>query len=268
MFKVPQKNTQREIKMKKTQYELPFWMTDTAYGYQQLATAEDNLNDIVIPGIELGDNMDMYLTDAKIEENKNIEVAFRNIEQRLLKFIDESDAIVGCVAWLTNHNILEKLAEKESVSIIVQKEDFLRPDNISKSELAKLYGNLKNVYSRYEFDVLKRFSYCRDPSIYPVRCVGNHNRDKIPSFPRMHNKFIVSLSYEENGDFGKWKAKSVWTGSFNFSYNAGRSFENAIIIKDEEIASAYLHEYEQIAALSESLNWTDDWVSPDWRLGT
>ena len=85
----------------------------------------------------------------------------------------------------------------------------------------------------------------------------------------MHNKFLV---------FCKWKRgingcrvvvpESVWTGSFNFTYNAGNSFENAILINNKEIAMAYFKEYAQIAALSEPLEWESEWMAPEWRIGS
>ncbi|KAM9958316.1 hypothetical protein ACTFIW_001178 [Dictyostelium discoideum] len=40
--------------------------------------------------------------------------------------------------------------------------------------------------------------------------------------PRMHNKFIVFGSFES----GKVEPKTVWTGSFNLTKTAGKSFEN------------------------------------------
>ena len=58
----------------------------------------------------------------------SVEVVFRNIEQRLIDEIRTSKVVMGCVAWLTSGPILDALAEVQGVSIVVQKEDFLRPD--------------------------------------------------------------------------------------------------------------------------------------------
>jgi phosphatidylserine/phosphatidylglycerophosphate/cardiolipin synthase-like enzyme len=67
---------------------------------------------------------------------------------------------------------------------------------------------------------------------------------------------------------GEFVPEAVWTGSFNFSVNAGRSLENAVFIEDTAIAQAYANEFSQVAALSEPLNWQDPWCSPEWRCGT
>jgi phosphatidylserine/phosphatidylglycerophosphate/cardiolipin synthase-like enzyme len=53
--------------------------------------------------------------------------------------------------------------------------------------------------------------------------------------PLMHHKFCL---------FGK---KSVWTGSYNFSYQAVRAQrENAVILHDEEISQQFAQEFENM----------------------
>lgn len=229
------------------------------------------------------------------------EVIFRNLEDRLIREIERSDIVVGCVAWLTSKRIVRALS-RVSCCIIVQKEDFLRPDDDgSKSELQTLYGLLSNQHNRFEFwNPLGAMTTCGDAGIEGVRCVGNHNRSRFPAFPRSHHKFVVFGKREMRDgsadcpdDIGVSEARfselltmpnrdvlaqapidwyyrfdRVWTGSFNFTQNAGRSFENAIILTDERIARAYLGEFSQVAALSEPLNWDDDWCAPEWRIGS
>lgn len=59
--------------------------------------------------------------------------------------------------------------------------------------------------------------------------------------PVMHNKFCV---------FGK---KTVWTGSFNFTYNAAKkNCENAIVLHDAEIAKIYRDEFFRLFLQSKS----------------
>lgn len=136
-------------------------------------------------------NYNERFIDNSIESPTGTKVYFRDIENHLLAHIKQADAVFGAVAWLTSYSILDALAEKDNVSIIVQKEDFLRPDVGSrtdfKSTLRTKYNNLTCVLTRYSFgNILSSVSVLGDPSIEPVRCVGNHNRDKTPAFPRMH----------------------------------------------------------------------------------
>ncbi len=57
-------------------------------------------------------------------------------------------------------------------------------------------------------------------------------------------------------------ADTVWTGSYNCSKTAENSFENAVILKGEEIATAYLLEFALLFLLSEKLDWTSDRMMP------
>jgi hypothetical protein len=118
---------------------------------------------------------------------------FRHLKPKLVKHIDTADVVVGSVAWLTDGEILDALAKKNAVSIIVQKEDFLRRDmgKVSKPELRKQYDKLKSG-RRYEMNV-GHLSFCVDPTLDPIRCVGNHNKANT-SYPRAHNKFVVFVS--------------------------------------------------------------------------
>jgi hypothetical protein len=216
-----------------------------------------------------GNYKDVHFIDNSVESVQGISVYFRDIETKLVSHIREADAILGAVAWLTNYKILDALAELKNVSIIVQKEDFLRPDiglpSNYKITLNQKYNNLKCNLERHFFDnILSSVSVASDPSIDAVRCVGNHNKDKKPAFPRMHNKFLVFARVDKYFVF----PYAVWTGSFNLTKNAGLSLENALYITQPEIVNAYFQEYGQIAAMSEKLDWDSDWAAPEWRIGT
>lgn len=137
-----------------------------------------------------------------------------------------------------------------------------------------LYAAIDSNCGRCEFQdtILPGMSCNGDPYLGGIRCVGNHNADKNPAHPRMHNKFIVFCKIVKNKiDRGGWseiEPESIWTGSFNFTNNAGNSFENAVLLKNKKIAMAYLKEFGQIAALSEPLDWQSKWMTPEWRLGS
>ncbi|WP_217525845.1 hypothetical protein [Vibrio metschnikovii] len=223
-------------------------------------------------------NFESGFIDNSIYSSNGINVYFRDLEKHLISHINKADLVVGAVAWLTSESILDVLASVKNVQIVVQKEDFLRPDIYSrnnwKSKLRSKYDALKCNLTRYEFgNILSSASIASDPSIDAVRCVGNHNKDKAPAFPRMHNKFLIFARVQEiQGSFGHTHYKvtpyGVWTGSFNLTKNASMSLENALYITESDIVDAYFKEYGQIAAMSEKLDWTTDWAAPQWRIGT
>jgi hypothetical protein len=238
-----------------------------------------DLNSLMIDTDEVGKRP---LSDHSTTSTDGLTVAhFRDLESRLVGLISHADAVVGCVAWLTSEPILAALAAVQAVSIVVQKEDFLRPD-ISRRprwsrHLRELYDRLPATLDRYmdSIGILGGMSYCGDSTIEAVRCVGNHNRDHHPAWPRSHHKFVVFCRLERNSGHEPrdWSAcrpvpYAVWTGSFNFTANATRSFENAIYSRDPAIVAAYFEEWSQVCALSERLDWSSDWVEPEWRIGS
>jgi hypothetical protein len=219
-------------------------------------------------------------------------VVFKDLERTLLAFLGEAPVVVGCVAWLTHPAILATLAQCEAVALVVQKEDFLRPDLASgnrhtwATRLRTAYEALPGRLSRYTVGGrLRGMSGCCDPAIAAVRCVGNYNQERLPAFPRMHNKFVVACRFVPGPpNAAAWAAGledlwpveapeelvpyAVWTGSFNFTATACRSFENALISTDPALVAAYYAQWSQIAALSEPLDWQSIWVAPEWRIGT
>jgi len=253
----------------------------------------ENLNDFLIPNDKF--YVDSIGAHDLLKSNNNsvnclkpsfdkIETHFRNIEDSLISKIYEfkDDLIIGCVAWLTSYKILDALAQCNNVQLIVQKEDFLRPDincndkNEWKETLRKKYDKLKcRDLQRFMFNApIGDLSVASDPTVDGIRCVGNHNSEKKPAFPRMHNKFLVfcKLFKHNEVDSFSYNAVSVWTGSFNLTQNATYSIENAISLYDasgkNEVINSYLKEHHQIFCISEKLDWKRDWIEPEFRIGT
>ena len=206
------------------------------------------------------------------------EVVFRRHRARLLTLIAEYPYVIGGVAWLTDMRVLDALATRKGVNILVQKEDFLRPDLDGAADFAvtlrRAYGRLETIERHYAPGIAPELSYCSG-SGEAIRCVGNYNADKHPAWPRMHNKFLVfcaedhveSTSQEYDNSHDVLRPECVWTGSYNITFNAQKSFENAVILRDPDIADAYAREWAQILALSEPLDWTERWSAPEYRFG-
>ena len=241
-------------------------------GHMTGSTKYQSLLDVFIDDVE-GTSIDPQ-ADQSISSG-NVSVFFRNQEKILADKIRASEMVLGAVAWLTSPVILDALTKPEC-AIVVQKEDFLRPDGTTDSWPAQLqarYAKLRCYLDRFSLPgIAPELSYCGSQDVDPVRCVGNYNLNKSPAMPRMHNKFLVfcEIGQEETryGMHSKVKPLSVWTGSMNLSYNATKSLENAVLINDARIAEAYAKEWAQIFAMSEPLNWESVWVSPEWRIGS
>ncbi len=196
--------------------------------------------------------------------SQNISVYFRDLKSRLLDHIEETDAIIGAVAWITDLDILNALAKRQTL-LVIQKEDFLRPD--MKSRLTKKDKQLLHeAYNKFlPFDGSKiavgPFYQSVDATytnLDPILCFGIYNEGSMYKTPRMHNKFLVFFKEIEKILY----PYSVWTGSLNLTQLSLNSLENAIVIHDEIIASAYAEEAELIYLQGEPLNWESSWINP------
>jgi hypothetical protein len=184
--------------------------------------------------------------------------------------------VVGCTAWLTNEDVLLALRER-SVSLIVQKEDWLRPDDPgSRALLREMYGKLQGI-SNFEAGV---FYNIPEQSFDAVMCCGIANDDQNQPVQRMHHKFMVFCdagirlrTFSADGLDVKEEMlrliepKAVWTGSFNPTHNGTRNLENTVLIRDEVIARAYFDEWKAVLGLAEPLDWEAEWVAPINRFG-
>ena len=181
-----------------------------------------------------------------------------------------------------------------ATSVVVQKEAFLREERNSNGKpgfteiLREHYAAVAASDQNHELFQRQHFpspvgdlNLLGDPQISGVRCVGTrvlqgHSRRRTPL---MHNKVLTFAKLflepapgqenEEDPD-GKirWEPVMVWTGSFNLSRSASRSRENAVIIRDPKIASAYFRECLDLLALSERLDWESEEIDPEWHQDT
>jgi hypothetical protein len=245
---------------------------------------------------ELAKRRNLNLTRIKREPNgykipnntlkkDNVSCIFKNLENELVTMIKGSDAVIGCIAWLTNPVILEALSTIPT-SIVVQKEDFLRPDSEEiyseqwKEKLHEQYMNVKTfkweqgdsiegidiIYNRWS-------AVCHWHDKVAIRCAGHFNSEKKTAFPRMHHKFLVflkkdSVAIHSEITYTKYIPTAVWTGSFNFTVNSTNSLENAVIIRDEDITRQYSHEWYDLIGISEALDWKSDWSKSELRDGS
>lgn len=228
------------------------------------------------------DGPDVPLDNTPVSaDGCRVTALFGNLEASLCDFIRRADFVIGCVAWLTNQSVLRALAAPlNGVQLVVQKEDWLRPDHAMhrgeswKRGLRKLYDDLECRIDRHDMTgllgmpLLSTNWFTDDQA---VRCAGNHNSARNPAFPRMHHKFFVFCDVGLDDEFHmpcSITPRAVWTGSFNPTANGTRSRENAVLIESNSLASAYAREWFQVYAISEPLDWTSQWCEPQYRIGS
>jgi hypothetical protein len=218
-----------------------------------------------------------YLTIRQEDHSaaaSSITVFFKHLEERLIEQIDQADAVFGCVAWLTSERILAALSRKWACSIIVNKQDFRRPDEARDAgwqhRRRELFDNIKGVvpYDLPGGPLLVTEGVFR---VEGVRCLGSlaprSSADQRSACPLMHHKFVVFCKViETEPAWTEFHPYAVWTGWFNFTKNAPHSLENEVLIKEPTIVWAYFNEWIQCLSCSESLDWTNPQADPEWVL--
>jgi len=207
-----------------------------------------------------------YMLDLNLMREKNchnilvnhsIQPFFDNLEEILTHFIQSFPYVIGCVAWLTNPNIIKVLETRDGVKIIVNKEEYLSTNmRISRK---KYYQNIHIQYNKLmDFFSIK----CLCCQKYQYQCpkfqkiFGQiENKDGsvitcgiVNNLSKMHHKFLIFL--DEN-----LEPKAMWTGSYNLSKTSNFSLENALYITDTLIIAEYIKEFLAVYAYSEPFDW-------------
>jgi hypothetical protein len=176
------------------------------------------------------------------QANNTPHVYFNNICERLIEHIEESEVVLGCVAWLTRSDVLDALS-KRPCCIIVQEEDW----NV---------GYRKPWYDRYQSleavgieDLRKICPQLRNLKNYTNKAIRSVNLPTVHNQqPRMHHKFLIMF---------KKTGVGVWTGSFNITNNACQSLENATYIDFDPYIKPFVSEFFHVLCLSCELK--DEW---------
>jgi PLD-like domain len=161
-----------------------------------------------------------------------ITVYFDHLPERMANFIVGAGVIRGCIAWLTHPLVLKALANVPDVQLVVQKEDFLRPDPggfVTARELRSAYESLGRKHR---------------PA---VRWKGPVPDRELPEWPKMHHKFLVRVDVHA--------PEAVWTGSFNPAIGSTPGDDNAVVIRDAAIAMQFYNEWERVWMMSEEIVW-------------
>jgi phosphatidylserine/phosphatidylglycerophosphate/cardiolipin synthase-like enzyme len=200
---------------------------------------------------------DPMLSSSSLEA---IHVHFDHIVESLLKHLQrlEPDAVVGCMYWFTEPQLLQYLAEhKIPTQIIVQKQKLWHrrnSNNNNEEDDKKPSFKSKSHYIatkiRDAYDALTPFAQEKTESKdneAAVRCFGNCVKTGKASNSLLHHKFLVLMK--------ETIPIAVFTGSFNLTAHASDNLENAILIENHKIALQYWQEWNTLLTYSEPLDW-------------
>ncbi len=218
------------------------------------------------------------LTNDNNYISNDVHICFNNIENIIIDKINKYDVIIGCVAWITNKNILNALLQKSTVMIVVQEEDYLLPDNntifyknSNKRWIRDLYTKLQNC-NKYEYNIRHKLgiNIYSSSQIAGVRRYGLMRHDSNVTYAKMHNKFIIGLNLVDSKKL-RWSnsdkdltnfitSGEVITGSYNYTYSGSCSLENIICLTDINVLNAYFKQFGDIYVNSYELNFPSPWL--------
>lgn len=158
-------------------------------------------------------------------------IFLKDIRDHLLNIISQYDYAVGCMYLFTDEEIADIFKDYKEFKIV-----------LCGSQIST-FGTCKNIFTDAPIDDKSRreiLKYPTPPSIDSSYCR-----------PIMHNKFIVfRKEVLDNKGNVIIMNDAVWTGSYNFTKNASKSMENAVLIENTEIADLYYEEWVKISAIA------------------
>ena len=168
--------------------------------------------------------------ECDVSNVANVTVMFEDISDRLCDIISHTPYLVGCMAWLSDKQILSAMEQCRGVSIVVTNDALLSLPSIAAS-----YKRLTPVAATPKADEKHE----------AIRCLGSRT-GRFRAL--MHHKFLVGL---DDARAPVW----VVTGSFNASNQAQRNIENAMVIRDARVAAVYHSEFIRVREASKAIAW-------------
>lgn len=215
-------------------------------------------------------------------EGQSVAVYLDDLEASLLAWLSKQEAVVGCVAWLTNEKVLNALNSLKICQVVMQKEDWMRPDYDGRhpARHSRKHYDGEAGFCRLELAETIGLSTCGDPSVDRFRCFGQSTSAQTsgpmqtaapPARPVMHHKFLVGCAMQSYLDDGypslKLIPRSVWMGSFNMTKGARRNMDSAVVMGAGP-AALYYREWLDVFSHSERLDFDYEYCVPEWRLGS
>jgi len=178
-----------------------------------------------------GADLNEKLKDEHQIKNKQFECYFRDLETHLIEFIEGSESVVCCVAWLTSQKVIKALLEQPSV-LILRNESWLNKKGGLAKKTREMYGKMRA--SKKTFPVMGETI---EEDILVCGMISHPQN--------MHHKFVIRLE--------KGKPIALWNGSFNPTTNGNQSIENATVIYNPTVAKAYCQEFLCVHGISKPL---------------
>lgn len=182
----------------------------------------------------------------------------RNMKEHVLGYINKASYCIGCVAWCTDFDILDRLASKKGVQIVIQQDKVATRAYKHDTFRVRLRDKYRSL-PKFDWPNWERVFWAGIPDIPPsisrrpsqvlakdncsIRYAGCKQTQEAREKAReeeqvslMHHKFL--LYADERG-----RIYGVSFGSFNFTRNASDSDEDLHYIEDPRVVQKFFMTY-------------------------
>ena len=156
--------------------------------------------------------------------------------------------MLGCVAWLSNVEVLKSLKTLDCCAFIVGYEKYLIKDETSKGKWPEKMRSSYRQLNPVPFNKFNGRLFKEDGLLDSVKYIGFSGMKRV----YMHNKFMIFGDVKD----GKINPACVWTGSVNFSQNTDKLLDNAVLIHDKTIVKCYYDLFQELSTFSESFDYS------------
>lgn len=199
-----------------------------------------------------------YFSHYELASDGSVKNCLRDNLLRVIRSHGAGKLVVGCVAWLSDPDIVAALAACEGVLLIVNKEDYSKYGSGKmldlyatlprfKAPLWKVFGHLKTPLSALDLKLKNGSS--RYHSVRAFGAPSGLSDGKKTSFAASsgleHCKYLIFFGEELDPETGETRLfpERVWTGSMNMTKASGGHHENAIEIHDRCLANGYFADF-------------------------
>lgn len=204
-----------------------------------------------------------YLSESYTSGQNDVYFASKScsLQDVLLQHVVGSDAVVGCVGWLTSKAVIAALAARPAGSCFIVDKGYVSKNAWLVGKYAAFNRRLllsESLWDDTALHVLKPVTQTLDP----MRVLGFAGGAAGQASPMMHHKFAIMLKREG----GELVPSCVLLGSYNFSDNADRSLEFLNVSRDPVVIKAFLAEFAALyVLLSEPVASQAPLPKPEWK---
>jgi len=191
-----------------------------------------------------------------------VRISFGDHKRRLLGLIRHYPAMVGCVSWFTDYDVLDALKDRWCNFIVNHEEWYAERTTLGKY---RELGRNPETTIFPELPANAPADFLRSSMSSRFRSVGTASGTPGKSKPKMHHKFVVfcyprsvrcvdgRLVDDPDGQLrilDRRCAAGVFTGSYNVTCNAEASLETSLFIESPAVAQCFYDEYMRVLTIS------------------